>query len=253
MFKIIYTTLLFLFLISWYQIGKLPELPEIDERLLQEPIQQTYTNKENFSFSYRQKSYDVKPIADYELWGLVVSQNNIAAWFNYYHDKDSVNLKDVCVIWGSNIKNESYNQKNLKFKSGEWTCYYRWRGELERGFDAHKLSNNHLLTDNAKLQDLIRQVNIGDQIYFRGYLADYREQGSDFLRQTSISRDDDNKSSRSGGACEIVFVDDFKIISHNNLIWNIIYDWSKRLFVLVFFLHVILFFVKNHRHIKDKK
>lgn len=253
MFKIIYITLASLFLISWYQIGQLPNLHEVDERVLQEPIQQTYTAKENFSFSYRQKSYDVKPIADYELWGLVVSQNNIAAWFNYYHDKDSVNLKDVCVVWGSNIKNESYNQKNLKFKSGEWTCYYKWRGELKRGFSSYELSNNHLLTDNEKIQDLIRDVNIGDQIYLKGSLVDYQESGDSWLRQTSISRTDDNKASRSGGACEIVFVDDFKIIKHNNFAWNMLYDWTKLLFVMVLVLNIIFFFFKSHREIRGKK
>ncbi len=245
MFKIIYAILISLFLLSWYQIRQLPDNWDIDNRLLQEPIQSQSNERADFDFSYRGKSYEVKPIADYELWGLVVTQNNINAWFNIYHDSNSVNLKDICVVWGRNVANGSYKQPNLKFKSGEWTCYYRWNGELKKRFDDKSLSNNHLLTDSEELRKLIREVNIGDQVYFKGSLADYREAGENYWRQTSVSREDDNKSSRSGGACEIVFVDDFKIIKHHNYFWNFIYDWIKWIMMLTVICQLTLF-IRRH-------
>ncbi|MEI6528789.1 MAG: hypothetical protein WCN88_00090 [Candidatus Falkowbacteria bacterium] len=247
LFKVLYFVLAIIFFISWFEVKKLPAASEINPALLQAPIQASSTERVNFDYYYRNKWYSVKPLADYELWGLVVSQNNINAWYNYYHDENSVNLKDVCVVWGDNVKDGAYNQKSLNFKSGEWTCYFGWSGNLEKQFYPFKLSNNHLLADNEKVLSTIRNVNIGDQIHFKGALIDYSEKGSSWLRQTSLSREDENGNSRSGGACEIVFVDKIDIIKHNKAIWNSVYDWTGRVALGTFLLNILWVFIDTRR------
>lgn len=246
-FKIIYVILAIIFLISWFEIKKLPPAETIDQTLLQAPIQSKSTERSDFDYYYRNKWYSIKPLAEYELWGLVVSQNNINTWYNYYHDEDSVNLKDVCVVWGDNVKNGAYSQKNLKFKSGEWTCYFRWQGNLEKPFNPYKLSNNHLLANNEEVLTAIRNVNVGDQIHLTGALIDYSEKGKEWLRQTSLSREDENGNSRSGGACEIMFVDDIELVKYNQPIWNKIYELSGKITLGIILSNLLWFFVDTRR------
>jgi len=212
--KIIYLILVIIFAVSFFNVRELPERSEIDESILNEPVQ-TETTRKDFSFTYRGTDYHVLPIANYKLWGLIVSVNDIGAWYNYYHDENTVNLKDVCVVWGPNIENEVYRDKEVSYKSGEWTCYYSWTGRLTETFYPYKLSNNHLLTADKGIQDIIRGLNVGDQIYLKGVLVDYSQEGEDWYRMTSISRNDENSSSRSGGACEVMYVDEIEVLARN--------------------------------------
>ncbi len=251
-FKITYLVLAAIFLIAWFKIAQLPTTEVVNQALLREPIQEPTTERNNFSFSYRGKEYDVKPLADYELWGLVVSKNNINAWYNYYHDKDSVNLKDVCVVWGDNVKDGAYSQEQIKFKSGEFACYVSWSGYLEKPFYPNKLSNNHLLTADEAVQAVIRQVNVGDQIHIKGVLSDYNEKGSSFTRQSSLSREDENSTARAGGACEIIYVDKFDIIERHQSTWNNIYNWRWQILGGLLLINIIWFLSYNRRRIYTK-
>lgn len=239
-FKILYIAIIIVFIISLVKIKELPGKSEISPDLFKQPIQSN-TKKVDFSFPYRGKEYEVKPIADYELWGLVVSKNNINAWYNYYHDKNSVNLKDLCVVWDSNINNEVYRDKNINFKSGEWTCYASWTGALAKTFYHNNLSNNHLLTSNPNIQKIIRSVNVGDQIHLKGNLVDYAEVGQSQYRMTSISRNDSNQDSRSGGACEIVYVDEIDILKKNQIFWHFVNSLSKISFAILILIQFSLF------------
>ncbi len=242
-FIFLYSTIALVYLFSFFNKNNLPEKESINPLLLREPIQIS-TDRDEFDFTYRGSEYNVQPLADYELWGLVVSVNNINAWYNYYHDENTVNLKDVCVVWGDNIDNEVYRDSEIKFKSGEWTCYYRWTGRLEKKFYPNKLSNNHLLTADEQIQEIIRDIRIGDQIYLKGSLVDYAEAGNNWYRKTSLSRDDSNQSSRSGGACEIMYVDEIEILKKNNPLLNKLNHYSKISFLALLFLHFFLFTIK---------
>ena len=191
--------------VTFFNLKKLPSKYNINQDLYNEPIQASSSSLGDFKFSYRNKEYQVKPIADYEIWGLVVSVNNIKAWYNLYHDKNSVNLKDVCIIWGDNLKNNAYKQ--IEYKSGEWTCYYSWQGKLDGSFSVNKISNNHLLSDDAEVRNTIEKMNIGDQIHIKGSLVSYAEAGSNQYRTTSLDRNDSGN-----GACEIVFASSAEIL-----------------------------------------
>lgn len=252
-FKFLYVLIILVFIFSIFQKNNLPKKESIDKNLYKEPIQ-TETMREQFSFGYRGKSYDVLPVADYELWGLVVSVNNINAWYNYYHDENTVNLKDVCVVWGENISNEPYLEPKTKIKNGEWTCYVEWWDEKGK-IKMNELSNNHLLTANERMQEIIRNVHIGDQIYIRGSLVDYSESGTTWYRKTSISRNDSNQNSRSGGACEIVYVDEIKIISQNQAFWNLLNKWSLKILIVLIFINFIIYnlaLIKREKNFKKE-
>ena len=66
-----------------------------------------------------------------------------------------------------------------------------------------------------KLSRRILKVRPGDQIYFKGYLVNYSQPANQFFRGTSTVRDD-----TGNGACETVFVTDFKILKRANPVWR---------------------------------
>lgn len=211
--------------------------------LFQEPIQKE-TDEKDFYFGYRGKRYNVLPVADYELWGLVVSHNDINKWYNFYHDENSVNLKDICVVWGDNFIDN--NHQKMNYKSGEWTCYITSKNNIDYAssnrFKINKLSNNHLLSDNEEVLKIIRKINIGDQVHFSGLLVDYAQQGSTWYRQTSISREDQNSNSRSGGACEIFFVRTAEILKKGNRNWHLLFNTLKYFFLFLIFVKIVILF-----------
>ncbi len=250
-FKILYIILIIVFAVSFFQLKKLPSKDKLLVSMFNEPIQATSTILKDFDFSYKNIDYEVKPLADYELWGLVVTTNDIKKWYNMYHDKNSVNLKDVCVIWGDNLRNNTYH--NIHFKSGEWTCYTRWYRPLDGKFYHNKISNNHLLSDSKQIRQVIRQVRIGDQIHIKGALVDYAKKGSSWYRRTSLSREDTNHTSRSGGACEVFFVNKFEILKRGMPMWYFLNDWSKKIFIFLIFLEIIIFIKKIKKESKMLK
>lgn len=248
-FKILYIVLIALFAVSYFQVKKLPERGAVLPELLREPVQGE-TVRSDFGFKYRGKEYHVRPQAEYELWGLVVSVNNINAWYNYYHDENTVNLKDVCVVWGPNVENGVYLEKEIKFKSGEWTCYYEWSGRLKEKFYPHKLSNNHLLASDEEAQKIIRSLKVGDQIHVKGALVDYAEAGSSWYRRTSLSREDTNQTSRSGGACEVFYADALAVLKKNQPFWRSVNFLSPRLFLILAGINLSLFVFRSLRQQK---
>lgn len=200
-----------------------PTLPE-SERVLyevktQEPIQREIADLASIHRNIKGFSYTIEPTHEYELYGLVVSQYDSANWLDYTHREDPGNMKDICVVWGSNIGNNAY--LNVEYWSGEFTCYYRWYQNV--GFSGSALSNNHLIPADERIADIIQSVRIGDQIRLKGVLANYTVTDANgrvvFSRRTSTTRND-----TSNGACEIVYVTDAAIIQKGDRIL----EYTKR-------------------------
>ena len=202
-------------LFAWTQKGRFVDAEDVDSRLLQEPVQ-TETERPDFSFAYEAEMYNVRPVADYELWGLVVSHNDIDGLGDIYHDEESVDTKDLCVIWGPNLQSNDFHK--VDFSSGSFTCFWEYRGQLT--FDNRAVSNNHLITADEEIREQIESVRIGDQVRFRGSLVNYQAASHpEFWRESSTTRDDD-----WGGACEVVYVDEIEILARGTPVWYLIYS-----------------------------
>lgn len=211
-----------LWLLARWQRGVVSASSTLKE-LQQEPLQ-TPTQEEPFQFTYRKRTYDVKPVANYTLWGLVVSHNNINSFFDSYHDKNSVDTKDLCVIWGANLKDNEFHK--VSFRSGSWTCYFRYRHGVR--FDKYKLSNNHLITNDPTVRRMIAKVRVGDQVKFEGMLVNYKDKRTKFRwRMSSKTRKD-----AGNRACEVVFVRKLEILKRGTPFWYFLGNASFWLFVL---------------------
>jgi hypothetical protein len=221
-----------LLLLSWNRKGALPSPAQIDPALLQAPVQET-TAREPFEFPYRGHTIRVRPVAEYELWGLVVSHNDIRSIADIYHDSSSVDTKDLCVVWGSNL--QSGELAKVSFDSGPWTCYYRYPEGVR--FRGSEMSNNHLLTDQESLRSALGDVRVGDQIHVKGALVDYQvDDWRDFWRRSSRVRNDGGN-----GACEVLFFEELEVLEPGTPVWYRLFHGSLWMLAAVgaLFLHSI--------------
>lgn len=183
--------------------GRFPAPGKIDQALLVDPIQNP-TDAAPFLLHYAGNTYHVTPQATYRLQGLVVTHNNITGFADIYHDSSSVDTKDICVVYGNNIRTGAYRQ--TEFWSGSWTCYART--EMGFLFDDSAFSNNHLITNSDAIREQIADIRIGDQVVVEGMLVDYypvNMPGS--VRASSLTRND-----TGNGACEVLFVENVRVL-----------------------------------------
>ncbi len=205
-----------IYALARHYTAELPGGNELSPQLKSAPIQEA-TEEDEFTFEYRGTTYLVQPKASYTLNGLIVSHNNIQAFDDIYHDANSVDLKDICVVWGTNAFTGIYQQ--MQFWSEPWSCNYRFDRETGAVFDPAQLSNNHLLTDDPEIQSTIKSLRRGDQVELSGMLVNYRPAlYPDHLRKTSLVRTD-----TGNGACEVFFVENAKVLRRANPGW-----WTTR-------------------------
>ncbi len=207
---------LVLLAIALYKRDALPLPSEISSTLLAEPDQQPVAMP-SFGKLAGGITYEVKPLYSYDLHGLVVSRHDSNVWWDYIHKEwnDSLNVVDLCVVWGNNVRNHSLG--DIKFSSGQFVCNFETSSRAAyEAFDQTAISNNHLLTSDKSVAEALRSVRVGDQIHFRGYLAEYaHNHGFPFKRGTSTVRND-----TGNGACETVYVEFIEIVQRGNGIWH---------------------------------
>ena len=240
--KIVKIMLLFsfiVFIVTLFYRNKFPDKETIQKKLYQSPVQ-IEVSKAPFEKKAGDTNYTITPQYSYELYGMIVSYHHSASWWDYYHEKwnDFINMKDIGVIWGNNIKTEVY--KDMQFSSGSWTCYYKWpNSEVKSRFSEDYLSNNHLISTDPDINKEIMRADIGDQIYMKGYLADYTHSGWRGPRKTSVTRTD-----RGNGACEVGYVTNFTILKKANETIRLIYKMSKY-FIIICLILLVFFFFKD--------
>ncbi|MBN2189816.1 MAG: hypothetical protein JW728_01220 [Candidatus Aureabacteria bacterium] len=217
----------------FFKAGELPGKGEILPQLYREPGQ-VKCSMSPFEVKSGKLTYTIRPLYDYRLYGMIVSQHRSSSWWDYYHRvwKDTLNIKDIGVLWGSNLKNEVY--KEMKFKSGSWTLYWYYpNAEVRSRFNETHGSNNHLLATDGAVIDAINKARTGDQVYFEGCLAEYSYPG--WSRGTSVSRND-----TGSGACEVVFVTKFEILKQANIFWRKIEFYCKTALIISFLLYIFI-------------
>lgn len=194
-----------------------------DARVQQEPRQRP-TREAVFTTRVGEQSYEIKPLFDYELHGMVVSYHHSDELSDIYHHgdwADFLNTKDICVIWGNNVSSGIY--RDMRFENTTWTCWAAWRDdETGKRFRLDQLANNHLLNDKPDLTRKIREAEPGDQITIKGFLASYKNLANGYSRASSTSRTD-----TGNGACETLYVQEFSIVNKANRGVRRLYDLSK--------------------------
>jgi hypothetical protein len=194
----------------------LPGPAELRPELGNEPVQEP-TQSPPFVTTVGGITYTVKPMADYEIWGLVVSNHDSDTWWDWIHkaSNDHLNVVDLCVVFAENVASGGY--VGLDYSSGQFVCYVQTRSdERWRRFSMRALSNNHLLADRPSIVATLRNVQIGDQVHIRGWLSEYEHNhGFAFRRGTSLTRDD-----TGNGACETIYVREVEVLRAGGGPWR---------------------------------
>ncbi len=205
-----------LFLLAWWQRDALPPPERLAAAVQDDPLQKP-TGRDAFLTTVGGVEYTVRPLYTYDLYGLVVSKHDAETWWDWIHEaaSDKLNVTDLCVVWGASARSGAY--RDISFSSGEFVCYASTSSDAAwRAFDMTSLSNNHLLTDDPAIAKVLKKMRVGDQVHFRGYLAEYsHHHGFAFFRGTSTTRLD-----TGNGACETVFATDAEIVRPGNPGWR---------------------------------
>ncbi len=216
------------FVASFFMKSRLPDPSDVLPVLSQDPVQTGTGLPGPFDVVRKGFTYTVTPVANYELWGMVVSYHHAASFVDIAHEmwKDYVNVKDVCVIWGKNVESGVYER--MRFKNRDFTCYYRYP-DRETGalFTENGLSNNHLLPAGPAVAARVLKARKGDQIHFKGWLVSYGIKDWPYRRMTSTTRTD-----RGNGACETVFITEYETLKAANSEWRGLHRISLVLMVL---------------------
>ena len=206
-----------LFAASWHGRTR-PIPPEAIDPVLRRPPVLAATERASFSFDYRGQACRVRPVAEYELAGLVVSRNDVESFADIYHDASSVDTVDLCLLWGSSLETTDFHR--VDFSSGPFTCYFRYPSGIR--FDPAELSNNHLITADGAVRDRLGALRVGDQVRLGGLLVDYQmDHWGAFWRETSTERGDDE--------CEVIFVERLEVLRQGAPLWNRLHGASLAL------------------------
>lgn len=234
--KAIFIGSLALSLWAVWQSESLPEPKAIREELRSEPVQRV-SDSPAFSTRVGGVKYSIQPRFTYDLYGVVVSRHDAAAWWDYAHKEwnDNLNVVDLCVVWGENVLQDAY--RKINYSHDQWTCWYQTHSsDVIAAFDSTAFSNNHLITDNPQLANALRTAKVGDQVHVRGYLADYTivdGKTAGFKRVSSTVRSD-----TGNGACEVIYVKSFEVIQAGGGNWRRI----KWIAAGVFVFSILLWF-----------
>ncbi len=215
----IFGFLLLVYLIAWSRKDALPPVAEIDRRLAVDPIQ-TETKRAPFAIQRDGVTYHVRPLADYELRGLVVSYHDSESWLDIYHGlwNDRLNFRDLGVVWGFNALGGVY--RDVEFSSGDFTLNFRTSDNtVWSSFRLDQVANNHILAARPDVEASLRRVGKGDQILIRGVLCEYSHPGG--TRSSSLTRSD-----TGNGACETICVDSVSILREANGGWRSLFAMS---------------------------
>jgi hypothetical protein len=238
LFKWAFLCGLVVLLFTYFYKDRPPAPSFYDSFSLDAPIQ-TPTDEAPFNTTAEDQHYTIEPKFDYELYGVIVSYNDADSIFDIWHHdkwKDYLNVRDICVIWGDNVRNGVY--LNMKFSNDSWTCWAYWPDQATgKRFDMTALSNNHLLVDDVTVKKALMSAETGDYIHFKGMLASYRNPGNGFSRGTSTVRTD-----TGNGACETVYLREFEVIDKANAGMRSLYRLAKWLTILAMIGYGFAFF-----------
>ena len=228
--------------VTYFQRNNYKSVDEIAPETLSEPLQRQLYTPDHIVFVRDGYKFDVTPLYDYKLSGLLVSKMGYRFFSIYKYD--SIFPFDVCVIWGSNVKRKVYKKKTIKFSQDCRWCNVSWN-EPDVDFDFTEISNNHLLINNREIEGKIKSLVQGDQIQILGRLVNvkaFKVNTKDTSSPEEISwRTSTTRTDSGAGACEIIYVDKIKILKKANVIPSLVYQISFYCLIALVAINVLRF------------
>ncbi len=162
-----------------------------------EPQQELLSGSDSFLFN----DYNLTPVANFDVHARVLSRRD------YSRDRESdLSPIDLALGWGPMSDESIIGQIQIR----QAARFYMWRARelpISRNQIDHNSSNMHLIPASPEIERAMKRVRKGDLVQFRGKLVN-AESADGWRWRTSTSRTD-----TGSGACELVFVEEFEIVT----------------------------------------
>ena len=240
----IFFLLIIAFVATFFFQSQYRFVSDIDDKLLEDPIQTEILNPQKIEFEKEGIQYSLTPLYDYEINGLIVNKAKYDAWYSI-NDTDTVFTTDLCMIWGSNVESGVYKSPKLAFTQDIRFCFYNWWGE-DLEVDVNEVSNNHLVIDNEEIDETVQDLTEGDQIQVIGKLVnvDISEIGTTNLSSWKTSTD---REDSYGGACEVIYVEKINMLKQGNPIIKMIHELSFYGIIFLILFEIVYSFIESRR------
>ena len=207
---------------SFPHVSEISNIP-IDTSI--EPEQIIIENKKFIKKNGEKNSYALELLAKYSISGLVVAKNK-NFWFRdiMRNSFDDIALLDLGIAWGDLANNKDLLYQFIKFKSTKTLgqarqLQYRWKGftPWDAGYITSHISHTHIIPANSNVMGGLLRIKKNDRVKIDGFLVDIYTDKSEIVARTSLSRTDNNATSRgkngrnAGGACEVMYVTSLQI------------------------------------------
>ncbi len=158
-------------------------------------------NGQSFA-AHRIDDYNIKGLAKFHIKAKVLSRKN------YYIGREAdLSPTDLALGWG-NMSDESILDKIKISQSGR---FYRWNVDSfpipRREIETHS-ANMHLIPINDLVKMDIDRAKQGDIVEISGDLVEATSNKDNWRWKSSLTRND-----TGGGACELILVKDFEIVT----------------------------------------
>jgi len=245
----LFLILLVILIITFFTRNNIRSIDEIMDETLEQPAQEEITGAEEIEFEKDGYLWQVMPLYDYEISGLVVGRMNYQIFsINKFTGLFPI---DLGMIWGSNLANKAHQDKRIKFKQDSRWCWVQWRGDAV--FNLNEFSNNHLFTEEKHLIDEAKKIHRGDQITIKGKLVniaaipleDDRVYGQNNLNWISSTIRNDN----GAGACEMIYVEDIEVLKKGNMLSRFLFWFSfyGLILVIIWIISCFLYSINTRR------
>jgi hypothetical protein len=222
--KYFFAGLFLAFMVTFFSRNNIRSVTRVTPEVIKQPLQGTIYNQNIIQFVKDGYEYNLTPVYDYEISGLLVGKMDYR--FFSIDRLDSMFPFDVCLIWGSNVANGVYRDRRVKFSQDCRWCWAYWIGDVH--FNLDELSNNHLVVDDDNILKLLKYIVRGDQIRIKGKLVNVKAKllkktgQPDMVWNTSTSRTDSG-----AGACEVIYVEEIEVLKEANVLSRILFKVSS--------------------------
>jgi len=212
--------------VTWFTRERLDTVNEIHPDALR-PAEQTPANgAKPFQFTRNNYQYEVTPLHEYTISGLVVRRMDYS-WFSIDRSEKIFPL-DLCLIWGSNLRHKVHQAKTIRFSQDCRFCWVEWREKLP--FSMSELSNNHLLLSLPEVEKTLNRVMIGDQVKLRGKLVKVNARlvgkGGRYDSEAVTWTSSTTRNDTGAGACEVIYVEDAVVLRTANELSRVLFRGS---------------------------
>ena len=191
-----------------------------------EPIQTDYSEEEKLqkTFVYtsliNSNQITMIPQAHYVLSGMAIAYNRDFLFRSEFFD--SAALYDLGTLWGE-MSDKALFEKYVRVYSskveltGTRRLNWRFRSDIPVpiSYAASHISHSHIIPANRNIMAGFLTIKLWDTVQVEGELVDMTyvstKRKAKYTYNTSMSRTDEDSSSRGSGACEAIYVTKLRV------------------------------------------